>query len=115
MVCRGDWTDDGLRAQTVLFQFRIHPATKPSPPFAQRAAFPQQRALWRRIHRLCGETHIASTILRATGCSQYVDAIAPGLARPTTKDDWSQRAFAENRAPHLSSLVRLHRSSRTLS
>src|SRR2546423_6656803 len=113
MVCRGDWIDDGLRAQTVLCQSRIRRATKPSPRFALRAAFPQPRALWRRIHRLCGETHSASTILRATECSQCGDAIAPGLARPITKDDWSQRAFAESRAPRLSWLARLHRLSRT--
>src|SRR5438552_18484246 len=107
MVCRDDWTDDGLPAQTVLFPFPIRPATKPSPRFAQLSAFPQRRALWLPIRRLCAGIHNASTILRAKECSQCATGIVPGLARPTAKGDWNQLVFGENRARRLSSLVRL--------
>src|SRR5437588_3713124 len=113
MVCHDDWTDDGPRAQIVPFQFRIHRAIKQSLRFVRRVAFRRRRALSLRIHQLCGGTHSASTILHATEYSQCANAIAPELAQPTTKDDWNQRVSEENRARHLSWLVRLRRSSHT--
>src|SRR5258707_10338993 len=113
MVCLDDWTNDGPRAQTVLFQFRTRPATRLWLQFVPRAAFRRPHVLWLRTHRLCAGSRSASTILRATECSRCADAIALKLAQPATKGDWNQRAFEESRARRLSWLVRLHRSSRT--
>src|SRR6266576_3450605 len=113
MVCLDDWTNDGPRAQTVLFQFRIRPVTEQLLQSAPRAAFRRRHVLWLRTRRLCAGSRSASTILRATECSRCADALSLKLAQPTTKGDWNQRAFEESRARRLSSLVRLHRSSRT--
>src|SRR5258706_15934959 len=113
MVCLDDWTNDGPRAQIVLFQFRIRPATAQLLQFAPRAAFRRRRVLWHRTRRLCAGSRSAWTILRATECSLCADAIALKLAQPTTKGDSNQRASEESRARRLSWLVRVHRSRRT--
>src|SRR5947199_5301860 len=113
MVCRVERRDDGPHGQIILFQFRIPLITKQSLRFAPRAGFRPRRVLWLPIRRLCEETRSASTILRATECSQYANAIALRRVRPTTTGDWNQPASEENRARHLSWLVLLRRSSHT--